>query len=122
MAYHRKSSRSSGDDTDYGGLCLLLIFLAAMVIAVVAWLAQQCIWLGPVVMLGALILYLLIKDTYENAALLCFGIFFDGLVIFLFGITTTHFFQTDPTGKELINFSSSVINTSQQFYKGATGM
>jgi hypothetical protein len=104
------------------GLGILVIIVFAIIIAAIYWLAQQCIWLGPVIMVGALVLYLIIKDQNEDAALICAGIFFAGLIIFLFGISTTAFFQNNPTGKGLMNFSNGVINTSQEYYKAVTVM
>jgi hypothetical protein len=112
--------RNSGDDTGYK--ILLILIAIGFIITVIYLLAQWAIWIGLIAMLIGGVMFVLTLNSDNDEAKALFGlVFVGGLILLGIGAITQHFFDSDPTGQLLMNYSHTVINSSEVFTRGMLG-
>ena len=111
----------SNESNDARGIVIVVIALFVGAILALYFLSKILVTVGIVVGIISLIL-LIVGLASENSELAMIGGIglIAGIILFAIGLTGVNFFEHNPTGKNLLDSSNSIVNVTKQGVKAYT--
>ncbi|MBI2546573.1 hypothetical protein HYV81_05325 [Candidatus Woesearchaeota archaeon] len=95
---------------DNSGLIIAIIAAVVITVLVLYFLAQLAIWIGVAGLIVAVILFFTGNHEFGIIILIV------SIILLAFGFGVTHFFESNPTGRVLLDGANVAVNTTKEGY------